>query len=53
MQFLNNKIKFSIIGLFALSSIMISCKKDGNPNNLPSVSTADYVGKIDGFNFFG
>ncbi|RYZ29362.1 MAG: LamG domain-containing protein [Chitinophagaceae bacterium] len=27
-----------------------SCKKDGNPNNLPDVSPADYEGKIDGFN---
>lgn len=26
-----------------------SCKKDGNPNNLPSVSPADYAGKIDGY----
>ncbi|WP_439506448.1 hypothetical protein [Sediminibacterium sp.] len=46
-----NNIKRSLVlwGLFALSSWMVSCKKDGNPNNLPSVSTADYVGKIDGF----
>lgn len=50
MQLLNNKINFSIIGFFAVSSLMLSCKKDGNPNNLPAVSTADYVGKIDGFN---
>ncbi len=27
-----------------------ACKKDGNPNNLPSVSPADYAGGIDGFN---
>jgi hypothetical protein len=27
----------------------VSCKKDGNPNNLPSVSTASYEGKIDGY----
>lgn len=26
-----------------------SCSKDGNPNNLPSVSPSDYVGKIEGF----
>jgi len=26
-----------------------SCKKDGNPNNLPSVSPADYAGKIEGY----
>ncbi|MFN3665734.1 MAG: LamG domain-containing protein [Sediminibacterium sp.] len=27
----------------------VSCKKDGNPNNLPSVSTATYEGTIDGY----
>jgi len=27
-----------------------SCKKDGNPNNLPDVNPADYEGKIDGYN---
>ncbi len=40
-------------GLFvlaALTTTLYACKKDGNPNNLPSVSTASYVGKIDGFN---
>ena len=26
-----------------------SCKKDGNPNNLPPVSEADYAGTIDGY----
>ncbi|MGF1923399.1 MAG: LamG-like jellyroll fold domain-containing protein [Bacteroidia bacterium] len=26
-----------------------SCEKDGNPNNLPEVSTADYEGTIGGF----
>lgn len=26
-----------------------SCKKDGNPNKLPSVSTAAYAGTIDGY----
>jgi len=29
--------------------ILASCKKDGNPNNLPSVSPEDYEGKVDGF----
>lgn len=27
----------------------VSCKKDGNPNNLPSVSTTTYEGTIDGY----
>jgi len=29
--------------------VLSSCKKDGNPNNLPDVSAAEYEGKIDGF----
>lgn len=34
----------------ALAALIgVSCKKDGNPNNLPSVSPADYVGKIEGY----
>ncbi|MBU3744212.1 MAG: hypothetical protein FGM61_06620 [Sediminibacterium sp.] len=35
--------------LFLLLLLAASCKKDGNPNNLPSVSTATYDGKIDGY----
>lgn len=35
--------------LTALMAVSFACKKDGNPNNLPDVSPADYVGKIDGF----
>ncbi len=35
---------------FTMALGLVSCKKDGNPNKLPSVSTADYAGKIDGFN---
>ncbi|WP_225870849.1 LamG domain-containing protein [Pedobacter cryophilus] len=44
--------------IFNISSLMIavvtlaalsSCKKDGNPNNLPAVSSAQYEGKIDGY----
>src|SRR5687767_13605170 len=42
----NNALLVSL----ALSSVLwSSCKKDGNPNNLPGVSPADYVGKIDGY----
>jgi hypothetical protein len=29
--------------------LMFSCKKDGNPNNLPGVNPADYAGTIDGY----
>jgi len=31
------------IALLALSVAMSSCKKDGNPNNLPDVSPDDYA----------
>jgi hypothetical protein len=30
-------------------ALLVSCKKDGNPNNLPDVSPDAYIGKIDGF----
>ncbi|TDO23606.1 LamG domain-containing protein [Sediminibacterium goheungense] len=36
-----------IIAVIAIA--VVSCKKDGNPNNLPSVSTATYEGTIDGY----
>ncbi len=49
MQFSNSKIKAVPVGLVLLCIIGTSCKKDGNPNNLPDVSPSDYVGKIDGF----
>lgn len=35
--------------VFTLATILPSCKKDGNPHNLPEVSPDDYVGTIDGF----
>jgi len=44
---------YSASWLFGLALIFItisSCEKDGNPNNLPSVSPADYAGKVEGFN---
>lgn len=37
-----------IVCVLALS-VLSSCEKDGNPNNLPEVSTAQYEGKIDGY----
>ncbi len=40
----------SLVVLLSASLFLWSCKKDGNPNNLPSVNPADYDGKIDGFN---
>ncbi len=35
--------------LFLVVLAASSCTKNGNPNNLPSVSTAAYDGKIDGY----
>ena len=29
--------------------VLFSCRKDGNPNNLPDVNPADYAGTIDGY----
>jgi hypothetical protein len=50
-------MKFSILYggrnllLLALTAtIFNSCKKDGNPNKLPSVSPDTYAGKVDGYN---
>ncbi|MFC5282512.1 LamG-like jellyroll fold domain-containing protein [Pedobacter alpinus] len=45
-------LKYNIYNLFVLGAMVIavsSCKKDGNPNNLPSVSASSYEGKIDGY----
>lgn len=40
----------SVILTVLAVTFISSCKKDGNPNKLPSVSTASYEGKIDGYN---
>ncbi len=46
-----NNYKSGAITCLSLAALFFSaCKKDGNPNNLPGVSAADYVGKIDGYN---
>ncbi len=45
-----SQIKQTIAGALLLTVTAMSCKPDGNPNNLPSVNPADYAGKIDGFN---
>lgn len=38
-----------VVCLAIFAAAGYSCKKDGNPNNLPDVNPADYAGKIDGF----
>lgn len=40
----------NILAIILLVIATTSCKKDGNPNNLPPVNVADYEGKIDGYN---
>lgn len=40
---------YTLVGAVMALTILSSCKKDGNPNNLPSVSTEKYVGTIDGY----
>lgn len=37
-------------GLALLVLTVSSCKKDGNPNNLPDVSPETYAGTVEGFN---
>jgi hypothetical protein len=49
MKFSNLYIKIALLGIFLTAVTLSSCKKDGNPNNLPEVDPADYQGKIDGF----
>jgi len=38
-----------VVAIIAATTALSSCEKDGNPNNLPEVSTEDYVGTIGGF----
>lgn len=49
MKYSNLYTKCCMLGLILATASLSSCKKDGNPNNLPDVNAADYVGKIDGF----
>lgn len=48
-SFIHNHLRKSIPSVLILTLLATSCKKDGNPNDLPSVSTAAYDGKIDGY----
>lgn len=50
MKFQTLNIKSWIACLAIIFAAGSSCKKDGNPNNLPAVNPADYDGKIDGYN---
>ncbi len=50
MRSIKQYINGAIICVAITGTGLLSCKKDGNPNNLPGVSTGAYEGKIDGFN---
>jgi hypothetical protein len=49
MKFSTIYIKPCMLGLAFAAATFSSCKKDGNPNNLPDVDPSSYVGKIDGY----
>jgi hypothetical protein len=44
-----NHISPAFLAMIGMLFLISSCKKDGNPNNLPAVNPEDYVGTIDGF----
>jgi hypothetical protein len=50
MKFSKSYIKSGIASLGFIVVATASCKKDGNPNNLPDVDPSLYEGTIDGFN---
>jgi len=50
MKFSKSYIQNSIACLALVAVTVTSCKKDGNPNNLPGVDPSAYDGKIDGYN---
>ncbi|RZK60399.1 MAG: LamG domain-containing protein [Pedobacter sp.] len=49
MKFSKLHTKGCVLSLVLATAIFSSCKKDGNPNDLPDVDPTSYVGKIDGF----
>lgn len=53
MKIFSHCSKACIIGIAFAAVSASSCTKDGNPNNLPDVSPANYVGKIDGYDSSG
>lgn len=53
MKIFGHCSKSYIICMAFAAASASSCTKDGNPNNLPDVSPANYVGKIDGYDSSG
>lgn len=49
MKFSNQHIKYCTLALLTAAVGLSSCKKDGNPNNLPDVDPSQYADKVDGY----
>ncbi|HEX5653987.1 MAG TPA: LamG-like jellyroll fold domain-containing protein [Chitinophagaceae bacterium] len=49
MKFSNSYKIVRIVCMVFIAILAVSCKKDGNPNDLPPVNPADYAGTIDGY----
>lgn len=49
MKFSNLYKTACALGILLTATTLSSCKKDGNPNNLPVLDPNDYVGTIGGF----
>ncbi|WP_114784516.1 LamG-like jellyroll fold domain-containing protein [Botryobacter ruber] len=50
MRISNLHTKVCSLCLALAATALASCEYSGNPNDLPDVNPADYVGKIDGYN---
>lgn len=50
MKFLKSYSLYRVAGIAFMLLAFTSCKKDGNPNDLPAVDPSVYSGTIDGFN---
>lgn len=49
MKFLNLYRNYVALGIVLTATILSSCKKDGNPNNLPDLDPSIYEGTIGGY----
>lgn len=49
MKFSNKNNRIYTLGFALFVAVFSTCKKDGNPNNLPDVDASLYNGKIDGY----
>lgn len=49
MRFSNLYKNYAVLGMILTSAMLLSCEKDGNPNNLPDTDPAMYEGTIGGY----